>query len=99
MASQIGPGLPLPNIVVIGVPNKEALERVSAKLVAHGIRAYAYDEPDYQMGFTALATVPLTVEEKGVLSNYRLWRAPGEPGNRLVPSLETPAPCSPVAQA
>ena len=99
MASQLGFDYQIPNLVVIGVPNKEALERVSAKLLHHKIRHYNYSEPDYQMGFTAIATVPLTVEEKKVLSNYRLWKVtPGEMGNRLAPSVGTPAPDSPVAQ-
>jgi hypothetical protein len=97
MACHLGATYILPNIVMIGVPDKEALERVSDKLRRHRIAHYRYEEPDDFMGFTAIATVPLTVEEKAVLSNYRLWRTtPGERGNSLGPSLGTPAPDSRV---
>lgn len=98
MSSQLGFDYRIPNIVVIGVPNKEALERVSAKLLQHKIRHYNYSEPDYQMGFTAIATVPLSVEEKKVLSNYRLWKTAEDRGNRIAPSVGTPPPDSRVAQ-
>lgn len=64
----------VPNIIAIGVPDKPALERVLAKLKANQIPHYAWHEPDYDYGFTSIATVPLTVEQKQVLENYRLWK-------------------------
>jgi len=99
MTSQT-PGIGLPNLVVIGVPDKDALDRVSRKLIFHKIRHYLYFEPDDYIGHSAIATVPITVEEKKVLSNYRLWKpTPGERRNPLGSSVGTPAPDSPVAQA
>lgn len=63
-----------PNIVLIGVPNVKSLERVRSKLQAHQVPHYCWEEPDYDFGFTAIATAPLTEEEKKPLGNYRLWR-------------------------
>lgn len=67
----------VPNIIVIGVPDKNALERVIDKLDSlEGVGFYGWYEPDMDLGFTAIATSPLTMEEKARLSQYRLWRPP-----------------------
>ena len=92
-----------PSIVTVGVPNIKALERVIEKLTLHRIEFSVFNEPDNDLGLTAVATVPLDVEQKAVLRNYRLWnesnnvsfplssvvRAPGsqEPGGRLFESV------------
>lgn len=64
----------IPNIIVIGVPNQESLEKTRQKLVSNGISHIRWDEPDGDLGFTALCTVPLNMEQKEVLKNYRLWK-------------------------
>lgn len=69
-----------PNLVLIGVPNRAALERVQAKLHDAEVGYYCWHEPDMDLGFTAIATQPLTGEEKQFLANYRLWR-PSFPGS------------------
>jgi len=63
----------VPNIIAIGVPDIAALERVRAKLRANQIAAHYWHEPDNDLGFTAIATIPLNAEQKQVLANYRLW--------------------------
>jgi hypothetical protein len=63
----------IPNIVLIGVPDIVGLQRVERKLADNGIPHVSWHEPDGDMGFTAIATIPLTAEEKKCLSNYRLW--------------------------
>lgn len=64
----------IPNIVLIGVPDLAALKRADRKLSDCGIVHCAWTEPDGDMGFTAIATVPLSSEEKEPLKQYRLWR-------------------------
>lgn len=64
----------IPSVVVIGVPDKAALLRVITKLETHNIHHQAFHEPDFDMGLSAVATVPLAEEQRRVLSNYRLWR-------------------------
>lgn len=63
----------VPSLVLIGVPNKKALERVIAKLKLHHIDASAFYEPDNDLGLTAVVTVPLDEEQRAVLQNYKLW--------------------------
>ena len=63
-----------PNLVLIGVPNKKALEKVIQKLKLHGIDHSAFDEPDRDLGLTAVATVPVTEEQRAILRNYKLWK-------------------------
>lgn len=70
-----------PSIVLIGVPNKSALERVIQKLQDNSIDHSPFYEPDGDEGLTAVATVPLTEEQRAVLRNYRLWNE----GNLLLP--------------
>lgn len=63
----------IPNIVLIGVPDQSALTRVIRKLESHSIRHCVWKEPDFDLGLTAVATVPLDRVEKEALRNYRLW--------------------------
>ena len=65
-----------PNIVVIGCPHSQAMKRVLDKLTNHQIPRFVWSDPDSQDGVTAVATVPLSREQKSVLGNYRLY-SPG----------------------
>lgn len=85
-----------PNIVLIGVPDAKALRRVEAKLQDSEFAHYKWTEPDLNIGFTAIATSPLDMQQKQVLSNYRLWRH--SPERELAPSVETGNPDARVAQ-
>ena len=62
-----------PSIVLIGVPNQKALERVMLKLQQNHIEFSPFYEDDNDMGLTAVATVPLAEEQRAALRNYRLW--------------------------
>jgi hypothetical protein len=62
-----------PSVVAIGVPDQPALLRVIAKLEANGIAHQAFHEPDFGMGLSAVATVPLG-QERQILGNYRIWK-------------------------
>lgn len=77
--------------MLIGVPHLAALERVQEKLNLNKIAYHAWHEPDFDYGFTAIATVPISKERKAVLANYRLY-------SPVVSALKTPArgpvPCS-----
>lgn len=74
MAELYIPDRQTPNIIVIGVPHLTALNRVKTKLQANQIPHYAWTEPDFDMGETAIATVPLDSEQREVLKNYRVLR-------------------------
>lgn len=64
----------IPYLVLIGVPDKNALFRVVQKLQTNDIGHQVFYEPDDNMGLSAVATVPLSQEQRKVLSNYRLWK-------------------------
>lgn len=84
-----------PNIVLIGVPDAKALDRVKQKL-ERSTPHVAWVEPDLGLGFTAIATSPLDTQQKQVLSNYRLWKH--SPARELAPSVGTGNPDARVAQ-
>lgn len=99
LASILTPDTGIPNIVLVGVPDCAALSRVLAKLKANQVGHYAFSDPDIGDQVNAITTVALDDEQKMCLANYRLWKVTREePGNRLVGSLQTPAPDSPVTQ-
>ena len=62
-----------PSIVLVGVPNKKALEKVIRKLQLNCIDASAFYESDDDLGLTAVATVPLNEEQHSLLEKYKLW--------------------------
>lgn len=67
----------VPSIVLSGVPNKIALERVIKKLNKFDIAHEAFYEPDWDMGLSAVATSPnITIEQREALRNYSIWREP-----------------------
>jgi hypothetical protein len=64
----------IPSVVVIGVPDKTALFQVIERLRANSIGHEVFYEPDFNMGLSAVATVPLEQAQRRVLSNYRIWK-------------------------
>lgn len=62
-----------PSIVLIGVPDKNALDRVIKKLIDNNINFSDFYEPDHGMGLSAVATVPVTEEQRRILQGYKLW--------------------------
>jgi len=64
----------IPSCIVIGVPDKAALSHVAERLRRYGIGHQEFHEPDFDMGFSAIATVPLDLKQRRPLSNYNLWK-------------------------
>lgn len=91
MAKSLDPSYnQIPFLVVIGVPDKTALFRVINKLKDKEIGYSVFSEPDDNLGLTAVATVPLTQEQRRVLSNYGLWKyaEPAVPAPNLFLNFE-----------
>ena len=81
MATNYRPEEGIPNIVYIGVPNINALNRVLKKLKDHQIPHYPWIEPDNDFGFTSIATIPLDDSiKRQALKNYRLLKFDRGPG-------------------
>lgn len=62
-----------PSIVLIGVPDTKALLKVIQKLKLNHIEFSEFHEDDDDMGLTAVATVPLSEEQRFALRGYKLW--------------------------
>lgn len=77
----------IPNIVLIGVPDKSALELVCERLTANQIPHWSWEEPDFDFGFTAIATAPISGQQRECLRSFRLWK----------PVIHPSANCKPAA--
>lgn len=64
----------IPNLILIGVPSQMDLLTLEWRLSSHGIRFITFEEPDFNLGLTAIATEPLDAKRKKALAEYRLWR-------------------------
>lgn len=62
-----------PSLIVIGVPDEKRLTKALGKLNAARLISYTWIDPDNAFGPTAIATYPITREEKQPLASYRLW--------------------------
>lgn len=62
-----------PNIVLIGVPDKDGLEKVIHTCKWFGIEYAAFMESYGEIGLTAIATEPLDTRRKQVFADYKLW--------------------------
>jgi hypothetical protein len=74
MAMAVGDKVSLPSIVLIGVPDKSSLQEVIHKLDSYNIANYPFIEPDFGMGLSAVATAPISSEQRKLLSTYQLWK-------------------------
>jgi len=85
----------IPFLVLIGVPDKAALFRVINKLNDNAIGHEVFYEPDDNLGLTAVATYPLTQEQRRCLSNYRLWNSDVAPAPipMVVPKFKEATAC------
>jgi hypothetical protein len=71
LAFNYRPDVECPNHIHIGVPDVAALKRVLAKLEKNRVPHFAWHEPDFNLGFTAVATAPLHGDARQTLANYR----------------------------
>jgi hypothetical protein len=62
-----------PWLVVCAVPDAATLRRAKEDLAESDIDSALFYEPDNELGYTALATAPITREKRKVLSRYPLW--------------------------
>lgn len=63
-----------PNIVLIGVPDEAELRKASVILSGNQIPHWEWTEPDFNLGFTAIATAPIQGAQRLCLAHYRLWK-------------------------
>ena len=74
MASRSSGSSETPYLVVIGVPDKPALEAIIERLNRYGIDHEAFYEPDNDMGLSAVATIPITNKKhRRAMFIYKTW--------------------------
>jgi hypothetical protein len=61
------------SIILFEVKNEEHLIKTNEYLKGRGIKTYIFFEPDYDTGYTAIATEPLHGEDRTIMSRFRLW--------------------------
>lgn len=66
----------IPSLILLGVDNKEALVETSKYLDKNNIKYYLFEEPHYNMGYSAIGTECLLAKDWGLFQSYSLW----EPG-------------------
>lgn len=79
----------IPSCVVIGVPDKAALFRAIEKLRKYEIGHQVFYEPDFNMGLSAVATVPIEGAQRRALSNYQIWRDPEQVNSAVPPQVNS----------
>lgn len=64
------------SLIVLTVPNREALLEARDRLFRYGIATEMFFEPDWEMGYSALATEPIFEKKKRfALKKYPLFKA------------------------
>ena len=61
-------------LVVLQVPDQEALLAAVERIQAQGIDVAVFYEPDYDMGYTAACTQPVEYKYRNVFRKYNLWK-------------------------
>lgn len=62
------------SIIVIGLKNKNELEKAKKRLEENGIGLIDFHEPDWDYGFTTFGTEPLTQDKRLIMRRYQLWK-------------------------
>lgn len=63
------------SIIILQIPNKEKLQVALDRTIEHGIACETFFEPDWDHGFTAFATEPITEDKRKTFKKYKLWKA------------------------
>lgn len=68
------PGCNTTKLITLSIDSEEHLHEVSRKLELHNVGHHMFFEPDDNMGFSALATHPITGKERNHFKKFKLWR-------------------------
>jgi hypothetical protein len=64
----------IPALILLQVPNEEALLALHEKLKKADIVHSTFHEPDDDMGWTSITTVSISGDKRKLFSNLPLWR-------------------------
>jgi hypothetical protein len=61
-------------LVLLAAADKAELLAMKERMVKHNIRVVMMDEPDDDLGATALATEAIAGDKRNYLRHYKIWR-------------------------
>ena len=62
------------SLIVIACKNKHKLQKAYDELQESGIGFVQFHEPDWDYGFTAFASAPVTAEQRSIFRKFQLFR-------------------------
>lgn len=62
------------SLIVLQFTNKDELQKAYDELQNSGIRFVQFHEPDWNYGFTAFASEPVTAEQRRTFRQYKLFK-------------------------
>lgn len=62
------------SLILFEVKNEDHLVQTKAYLDSRGIDSYMFFEPDYDTGYTAIATEPIEGEDRKMFAKFNLWK-------------------------
>ncbi len=71
------------HLILFGVKDESALLKASERIGMYGIDHCMFFEPDFDTGYTAIATEPLYAGQRDVMRKYDLY-LPDEDAKRLI---------------
>ena len=71
------------HLILFGVKGQDELIRASERIGTLGVDHCMFYEPDYDTGYTAIATEPLYGADRHVMRRYDLY-LPGEDAKKLI---------------
>jgi len=70
------------SFIVLEVPDRAALEAAAKRLSELGIDHHMFFEPDFKMGYSSLATRPVSGKERQIFRRWPLWRDSADNASR-----------------
>lgn len=64
----------IPSLIMLDANDQCHLLEVAQYLCKNGIKFHMFFEPDNQMGYSSITTEPVTLEQRQIFSQFKLWR-------------------------
>lgn len=62
------------SVICISCKNKHKLQKAYDELQGLGVEFVQFHEPDWDYGFTAFASAPVTAEQRSIFRKYQLFK-------------------------
>lgn len=62
------------SLIMLSIKDEEKLLQTKDELDERGIQNYMFYEPDYNMGYTAICTEPIYLDDRRYFKKFQLWK-------------------------